>query len=201
MTRVKIVLVALMAIPLAGCLLSGKPKTIAAAPAPPQPAAPATPAEPLSIPQTQVDLPASQPVKAEALVTEPKVESVPPAPKPVPPPARKPSNTPPPSKPADAPPPDATPEPETAPPRPPIQEILPADAQKQLQDSAHKHQTDTVALLSSSNPHTANQKRAKAEIDQFLKQSQQAETAGDMRLADQLAERAYILARELQSGK
>jgi hypothetical protein len=202
MTRVKIVFVALMTIPLAGCLLSGKPKTVAATPAPPQPTAPATPAEPLSIPQTQVDLPAFQEVKSDALVTDPKVESAPPAPKPAATPPAKKSNAPPPAKPTDAaPPPDPAPEPEAVPTRPPIQEVLPPDAQKQLQDSAHKHRVETQALLSAAKPHTANQKRAKAEIDQFLKQSQQAETDGDMRTADQLAERAYVLAKELQSGK
>lgn len=204
MTRAKIVLVALMTIPLAGCLLSGKPKTASATPAPPQPVAPAPPVEPLSIPQTQVELPAFQEVKSDALVTDPKVESAPPAPKPVTQAPPKKSNAPSTSKPVDAaPPPDPAPapEPEALPIRPPIQEILPADAQKQLQASAHKHQADTLALLSAAKPHTANQKRAKAEIDQFLKQSQQAETAGDMRTADQLAERAYVLAKELQSGK
>ena len=50
-------------------------------------------------------------------------------------------------------------------------------------------------------PKTENQKRTKAEIDQFIKQSEDAETAGDMRKADQLAERAFVLAKELQSGK
>ena len=48
---------AALAIPLAGCLFSGKPKTVAAAPAPPVPAAPALPPEPVSIPQTDVYLP------------------------------------------------------------------------------------------------------------------------------------------------
>ena len=43
--------------------------------------------------------------------------------------------------------------------------------------------------------------KAKEAIEQFLKQSTDAEAAGDVRLADQLAERAYVLAKDLQNGK
>jgi hypothetical protein len=197
MRRAKAVLVAVMTIPLAGCLLNGKPKTVAAAPAPPRPAAPTPPPEPLSIPQTNVELPPPQPVKPEALVTEPQVESAQPAhekPSPAPAKPRPPAAAP---KPAEPQAPEAEPEPARA----PIQEILPADVLKQLRDSAHKYQADTRTLLAGVKPRTNNQRRAAAEIEQFLKQSEEAENAGDMRLADQLAERAHILAKELQSGK
>jgi hypothetical protein len=201
MRRAKVFLVAVMTISLAGCVLSGKPKAVAAAPAPPQPAALAPPAEPLSIPQTQVDLPAPQPVKPAALVTElPEQASQPePAkpPEPVKPPPRNSSTTAPPK---------TTPDPQPAadpiePARPPIREIVPPDEQKVLLERAHKNQAETQTLLAGVKPHTNNQERAVAEINQFLKQSEQAESTGDMRLADQLAERAYILAKELQSGK
>jgi hypothetical protein len=200
MTRVQVVLVAVITIPLAGCVLSGKPKTVAATPAPPQRAAPAPPPEPLSIPQTQVVLPAPQPVDLKALeTTTPPVEPAPPAPvRPAAPPPRPrnpPANLP---RTPDPPPPAAEPE---QPPRPPIQEMLSPDAQKQLRDSAHDHRDGARHLLAGAKIRTANQKRAKTEIDQFLKQSEDAENTGDMRLADQLAERAHILAKELQSGK
>jgi len=48
---------------------------------------------------------------------------------------------------------------------------------------------------------TANERRMVRDINQFLNQSDQAEASGDMRSADQNAERSYILAKELQSGK
>ena len=39
------------------------------------------------------------------------------------------------------------------------------------------------------------------DISQLVQQSDQAERNGDMRTADQFAERALILARELNAGK
>ena len=204
MRRVKVVLVAAIAIPLAGCALGGKPQTVAAAaPRPPKPADPAPPPERLSIPQTQVDLPAPQPLNPQALVTaqpatdttsasqtrvqassttrsgggnNPRVISTPRGPE-TPPAAES-----------------------EQPARTPIQEVLPADVQKQLRESVHKYQKETHNLLAGVKPHNANQTRAEMEIVQFVKQSEQAE-ATDLRLADQLAQRAYVLAKELQSGK
>jgi len=201
MRRAKVVLVAALAIPLAGCLLSGKPKTVAATPAPPVPAAPAPPPEPLSIPQTQVNLPAPQPLDLAALVTAPQVEApLPVTPKPaVPPPQRAVRTAPAPQpKPPE---PVETPAPE---PRPPIQEILPANVEKEFEASAQKHKTDTRALLAEAQRRghlTANERRLIADIYQFLKQSDQAESNKDMRSADRLAERSYLLAKELQGGK
>ncbi len=201
MRRAKVVLVAVMTVPLAGCVLSGKPKTVAAGPPPPQPIATAPPPEPLSIPQTHVDLPLPQPLDPDALKPAqtvdpaPQVQAKPSAP-PLKPPPRGPATS---SKPPDPPPPAA--EPEQQPARPQIQEILSADAEKQLRDSARRHQADTRDLLKGVKPKTENQIRTKAEIDQFIKQSMDAEAAGDMRKADQLAERAFVLAKELQSGK
>jgi len=199
MRRAKILLVAVMTIPLAGCLLSGKPKTVAVPPAAPPTAAPAPPPEPLSIPQTHVDLPAPQPVVDAALVTESAREPAPPVPaKPAAPPPR--AQTPPrnlPKTPDTLP---ATIEPEQ-PARAPIQEILSADEQKDYKDRAHKFQADTRSVLSGARLGTSNRKRQAQEIANFLKQSEQAENTGDLRLALQLAERAYTLAKELQSGK
>jgi hypothetical protein len=201
MRHAQLILVAAIAIPLAGCVLSGKPKPVAAAPAPPQPAAPAPPPEPLSIPQTQVQLPAPQPLNPDALNTESHEEpaaQVQPKPTPPPPRAAHPTNAGP-AKPADTPPvTDQQPAPEPA--RTLIHEVLPEDQRNRLRDDAHSHQDQTRKILAEVRPRK-NQMRARNEIEQFLKQSQDAETAGDMRLADQLAERAHTLAKELQSGK
>lgn len=193
MRRVEAVLVAAMAIALGGCVLGGKPKPAAVVPPPPQPAAPPPAPQPLSIPQTRVDLPAPQPVNPEALATAPPVEPAPPVqPKPAPPVRRAPAVQPPPAPP---PPPEAA--------RPPIQEVLPAEMAKQLLASANRHKVDTRALLAQARRRrlTASENDMVARINQFVKLSDDAEKSGDMRSADQLAERAHILARELQNGK
>jgi hypothetical protein len=198
MRRAKVVLVAIMTIPLAGCFLSGKPKTVAAAPAPPQTAAPTPPPEPLSIPQTRVDLPAPQPLNPDALATTPPVEPASQVQAKPPAPAPRPAHVAVPAPKTPDPPPPVEPE---QPVRAPIQEVLSPDDQKQYKDKAHEYQANTHAALKGAKPHTANQKRQEQEITNFLKQSEQAENTGDLRLAVQLAERAYILAKELQSGK
>jgi hypothetical protein len=71
--------------------------------------------------------------------------------------------------------------------RQPIQEILPADEKKRLQDSAEDSRNRARLLV--------------MPVEQFLKQSLQAEAGGDLRLADQLAQRAYTLAKDLAGGK
>jgi hypothetical protein len=192
MRRVEIILVAAMAVPLAGCALGGKPKPAPVVPAPPQPVAAAPAPQPLSIPQTRVDLPAPQPVDPEALVTATQLEPAPPAqPKPAPPVRRPP-----------APQPRVDP-PAPEPPRKPIQEVLPAEVQKQLQASAHRHKADIRVLLTEAQRRrlTADERSTVASVNQFVKLSDDAEKSGDMRSADQLAERAHILAKELQNGK
>jgi hypothetical protein len=197
MKRLKVILVAAMAIPLAGCLLIGKPKALPAPPAPPQPAAPATPQE-LSIPQTQVYLPPRQVPKNEAFNTAQAPEPAPEVePKPAPPQPHTPRAAPP-----QAPKPVVE-TPPSEPPRPPIQEILPPDEEKRLQHSAEGHRADTLALLAVARRRhlTARENQKVEDINQFLKQSEQAETGKDMRSADQLAERAHILAKELQGGR
>ena len=200
MTRAPVFLVAILSIPLAGCLLNGKPTPVAATPAPPKPAVPAQPPEPLSIPQTDVQLPAPQPVDPDALNTEAREEPTPQAP------AKPPSSNKPTRPPAAAPqpkPPEIPPVPEqpAAEARAPVHEIMTDDELNRIRDEAHAHQAETSKLLSQAKPRNANQRRMEAEINQFLKQSKDAENARDMRLADQLAERAHILAKELLSGK
>jgi hypothetical protein len=199
MRRAKIVLVAILTIALAGCVLSGKPKTVSAPAVVPQPALPSPSPEKLSIPQTDVQLPAPQAVPPGALATalpEQPAAPAPAKPTPPPPPQRTPSR----GAPARAPDPPPAAEPEQ-PQRAPIQEILSADEQKSYREKAHKNREDTHAVLLAAKPHTANQRRQEQEINNFLKQSEQAENSGDLRLASQLAERAFTLAKELQSGK
>jgi len=202
MTRAQVLLVAVLTIPLAGCVLGGKPKTVAAAPAAPKPIVPPTPPEPLSIPQTQVELPAPQTLDPGALTTTPQEEPPPQAQtKPATQTPRPRAPAPPRATDTQPPVPEPAAEQPTEPARAPIHEIMPDAEKNRLRDEAHGHQEETRKLLREAKPKTANQKRAKDEINLFLKQSEEAENAGDMRMADQLAERAHILAKELESGK
>jgi len=194
MRRVEVILVAAMAFSLAGCVFSRKPKTVAAVPAAPQAAAPAPAPQPLSIPQTRVNLPAPQPVDPAALATAPPPEPPPPVQaKPAPTPVRRAPVTLPKADPAP---------PEPSPPRQPIQEILPAEEQKRFQARAQGHKVEIRTLLGQAQRRrlTAEERSTVAHINQFVKLSDDAEKSGDMRSADELAERAYILAKELQSG-
>jgi len=198
----------LLALVLAGCVLRGKPKTAKATPpAPKPPAAAVAPPPPppiLSIPQTQVVLPPSQPVKPEALETVPVVQppETPspvrlPRPRPAPPAAQpKPENQPPAQPAAQTPPP-----PETE--RPPVQPIVPGEDLKKLQESAQARRREAGLLLAGAQGRRLSQQERDLvrRTQSFLNQSEQAESRGDMRQADALAERAQVLARELQSGR
>jgi hypothetical protein len=199
-------LAACMAISLAGCVLRGTPKTAAAVPAAPKPVAtapPAPPPPPLSTPQTNVELPKPQPLDPEALITAPQPEPVPET-STAARSARRP-NTPSPGTASNSPPrtetPPAPPQPE--PERPPIQEIVPAAEQKRLQDSVQSRKADINRILDE----TKNRRLGKLQlgvvrtIRSFVDLADDAEKHGDFRQADALAERAQILARELQSGK
>lgn len=194
MRRVAAILVAAMAIALAGCAARAKQ--------PPLPPAPAPPAAPLSMPQTQVDLPPAQAVNPDALTTAP----TPPPPTPAPPVAAPPS----PSRPArrapvpaantTAPPkPDAPPEAA----RPPIREILAPEVADQLRKSTQAKLRETRQLLAQAQRRQRNaaEQEKVTRINQFVKLAEDTGQSGDLRQADALAERAVILARELQSDK
>lgn len=210
MRGAKVILAAVLAMTLVGCLTSGKHRTVAAAPAPPQPApvaaAPAPPPEPLSVPQTQVQLPPPQPIDPEAMLPPQSPETPPtgsppstgrparrtggvPQPKPAEPPAA-PATTP-----AAAP-----PQPE---PRPPIQEIVPAAETRRLQDSAQARKREITKTLETfvQRRMSRHQQTIVTRIRGFIKDSDDAEHRGDMREADALAERAQILLKELQNGQ
>jgi hypothetical protein len=143
-----------------------------------------------------VQLPRPQPLDPAALATMPPAAGLPAA---APPAASKPPQTT--RHPA------APPKPETSPPaeaaRPPIQEILPANLQQQLRRSAQDHRSQAIQLVAQAQRRslTAAEQALVTRINQFVKSSGDAEKNGDLRSADDLAGRAHILAKELQSGK
>ena len=195
--KAKALLTAVLAVALAGCVLRGKPAKTAAVPATPKPAAtpaPATPPPaPLSIPQTHVTLPAPQPLDSAAFDVEPIPEPQPLIP--APPRSRRAS------PPASTPPAVATPALE--PPRETVQEIVPAAELKRLKEQAQGRRQEVNKILAQVGRHkmTAARQNAIATIRSFLTLSEEAENHNDMRQADGFAERAQILARELQSGQ
>ena len=87
--------------------------------------------------------------------------------------------------------------------RPPIQEILPADVQQQFRASVQRHRSEIAALLARAEHRRLNseERNLRTSINQFVKLSTDAEKNGDWRSADQLAERAHVLAKALQNGK
>jgi len=199
MARVEAILAVALALSMAGCVLSGKPKTTAVAPQP-QPAAqpkPAPPPEPLSIPQTQVQLPPPQPVNLEALAVPapPQPVEAAPAPKPV---RRAAVGSPPPKVEVVAPAP-----PPAEPVREPIQDIVPPDEKRRYQESADASKREIQRLLEQVRAHrlTTDQKKILTRVHTFVAQSDDAEKRGDMRQADALAERGLLLAKELGGGK
>jgi hypothetical protein len=195
----------MLAVFMAGCVMSGKPKSavpaapVAAKPAP-LPTPPPAPVA-LSIPQTQVVLPRPQAVDEAALSPNapPPVVEVVEAPAPAKPtPARRsPATT---TNPA---PPLAVPSAEPTPPT--IQEIVPAAETKRLQEQAQARRRDVQQMLDQLGRRQAQlnptQRGVVTNINSFLASSLDAEKRGDMKLADALADRAQILARDLINGK
>ena len=192
------ILTAAMLVGLVGCAARAKPIAASATPATPAP-----PQQPLSAPQTQVDLPRPQAFDPDSLATAPP-PAAPPAEPPAPSMPAKPaqqqhSNTGVRPKPETPPPVENT----TPPPRQQIQEILPANVQQRLRASAGEHRRQAQQLVAEAQRHnlTAQQQALVTRIYQFLKSSDDAETSGDLRSADDFAGRAHTLAKELQSGK
>lgn len=209
MKRVGLILTVSMSVLLGGCVLRGKtPVKVSATPPAPKPvAAPApAPTEPLSIPQTQADLPTPQPISPEALATtnvpEGPVESQTGAHAP-----RRAGPVAGPPKPETAPAqviqdqPAATQPPKPA--RPPLQEILPAAELKKLQDSADARKREIRKVLDQMRNRRLNarQQDEVSRIRSFLQLSDKAEAENDIRRADALAERAEVLVGELKNGR
>lgn len=201
MKRVAAILIAAFSLWLCGCVIGSKRQIAKATPPAPQPVAPTVPQAPpapLSIPQTQVELPAPQPIDPAALATSQPAEAPPETPAKARPPRRAPPARS--AEPAAAtPPPVETAEPE----RPPIQDILPAETQKKLQESAQSHKRDVAQLLQQAQSRRLTRQQAGLvkRIEQFVKLSDGAEQSGNMREADEFAERALVLARELSSAR
>ncbi len=202
MKAAEAILAAGLATLLAGCVLRGTPKAAQSAPAPPKPvvaAAPARPSGPLSIPQTQVELPPPQPISPEALATtEPPPEEpapVPVAPKPTRSRAAQPART---DTPAAAPTVQAAPSEPAE--RPPVAEILSAEEQRQFLANAQHDRQEALRLLERASGRHLNgsQQNNKKMIESFLQVSTEEEKKGDLRQARELAARALLLAKELQ---
>ncbi len=200
--KAKVLLAALACVLLAGCLLRRTPAKSVAPPAAPAPLARPAPAPPppaLSIPQTHVELPKPQPVDPEALETEPPPPpEAPPAAATTPPRSRR--ANPAVSQPAPTPPAVAGPPPDT---RETFQEIVPPAELKRLQEDAQARRREANQILEQFGRRQLSraQQNVAATVRSFLALSDEAEKRNDLRQADSLAERAQILAKELQSGK
>jgi hypothetical protein len=192
-------LTVLLGILLAGCTLRKPAKAVAQPPAPPKPVAVAapTPAPPLSIPQTQVVLPPLQPVDPASLVTEA------PPPEPEPPPAPTQSARPrraaaPASQPSSPPAVAAPPEP----PRDAVQEIVSDADSKRLREGAQSRRREAKRIVDQLGRRLTDAQRDVAlTIGNFLALSEESEKHNDLRQAESLAEKALILAKELQSER
>jgi len=86
--------------------------------------------------------------------------------------------------------------------RPPIQEVLSAEERKRLQDSAAERKREIRRLVEMARRHPlSTQAGTITRIEGLVKLSDDAEAKGDMREADALAERALVLAKDLESGR
>jgi len=201
MRSAEFTLVLTLAVLLAGCVLQGKKPAAPATPAAPAPVAKsAAPPNPLSIPQTQVELPPPQPVSDAALAAG-DVSQEAPEPPAAPRPVRRspglPANSP--ARPETSAPPAAAEEPA----REPIQQVLSADESKRLQDSAAEHKREIRHLVEQARSRRLNSHELSVltRIEGLVKLSDDAEAKGDMREADALAERALVLAKDLDSAR
>ncbi len=209
MKRTTLSLALLLGLGLAGCSLRGDPQ--AKTPPPPAPSAarpsqadakPADSAgEPLSIPQTQVRLPKPQPIDPEALATQPVMLPEPPPVNPsVKPVRRAPAAAQAKPEPPD-PTADATHPAETQ--RARIEPLLPADERRQLVEETEKRlrQAEETVDRLSARPLNNDQRSAVERIRSFTKQSRQALDRSETQQAVELADRALLLAQELERAK
>ncbi|MFB3825281.1 MAG: hypothetical protein ACE15B_00885 [Bryobacteraceae bacterium] len=194
-------LLAIVLVVTCGCSLRRKPKQPVAPPPKPQVTAPA-PEQPLSVPQTAVVLPPEQPVSPDAV---PAQLPLPPPPEPqpeAPRPARRAPQGPPAPPPTQATKPE-TPVPQPAEERPRLQEIVPAQEQRQLADAINARKREIAPVLDQAAGRTlsSHERNLVDRVRSFLQLSDQAAAKGDWRQADALSERALVLARELRGGR
>jgi hypothetical protein len=83
-----------------------------------------------------------------------------------------------------------------------VQEIVPASESNRLRESAEARKQEIRKTLEQAQARalSRDQRGVVSRIQTFLQQSDDAQKKGDMRLADALAQRAQVLARELQNG-
>jgi hypothetical protein len=93
--------------------------------------------------------------------------------------------------------------PAVEPPRPAVQEIVPQAETKRLQEQAQGRRREVKQILDQLSRRQLSdpQKDVAATIRSFVTLSEEAEQHNDPRQAVALAERAWILAKELQSEK
>lgn len=190
-------------IPTGSCIL--RPHKQAAVPPPPKPAVvqDATPDVPLSVPQTAVLLPSEQELNPGAI---PPPSPPPPAASQTPeaeaPPAQHPPRHPAApvqprtdSAPEEAAPPPPAPMPEE---KPPFQPILSPDEKKRLQESVDARMREIEGLLSRVKGQLSEHDQSNVErIRSFVNLAREAARGGDYTQANDLTDRALILAKEL----
>ena len=192
-------LVAAGLLTMTGC--AARAKSASPTPVAAKPVAPVVPPPPvnLSTPQTQVELPKPQPYDPAALDPAPQPQpdttaSKPPAP---PPRTSRPTRT----DTTAAPPPPVTPPAEPA--RPQFQEIISATDMKRLQESVANRKREVTQILEQVQRRRLNkaQQIVLGDIRGLIKLSDDYEKRREMTQADNMAERAQILARQLLNGK
>jgi hypothetical protein len=203
------ILIVSLSLAVAACKMQLRPAKTPPAPqaatakAEPQQTAP--PSEPLSIPQTQVRLPRPQPIDPEALATPPIILPEPPTPRPTNRSGKRqnPAATSPlPIKPEQA-------EPVEPPPanaealRPRVEPVLPPDERRQLIEdvSSRLKQVDQMLGRLNSRRLSEAEKNSVARIHSFEALSRQALERGEAQQASALADRALLLAQELDRAR
>ncbi len=199
--RGSVVLIFAALLEFSSCTPRGVKAAAPVMPAPPAPVVVPVPAppQPLSSPQTRVVLPEPQPFDPAALETESTAQDTPPvmhAPA-----APKRTTVTQPVTPAPVTPPATTPQAE--PPRGAIQEVISSTELKRLTDQVQGRRREVTQILEQASKRRLSQSQQNDvnNIRNFLTLSLEAEQRNDIRGADALAERALILARDLQNGK
>ncbi len=192
------------ALPAACCSASRRRPTAPPAPQPRAAAAPAARRSRFPFRRRTVELPPPQPLTPEAHghhAASGRAARLRPPPAPAAPAPARTSDAAAASGAASRPPAPAAAPPPAEPERPPIQEIVPADELKRLQERSRGAQARDPAAHGGGRapaPQPAGRRNPVERVFSFLKQSDEAEQRGDMRQADELAERALVLARELK---
>ena len=205
---------------LSSCELGGKtnaakiPATPAAAAVAPAP--PPAPPQPISIPQTEVQLPPAQPVSTEALATiqAPPLETKTAPEEPEPEPTAKPATRrPPPVGPKQDPKQESTtpapaetaqqPPPQPAEERPKLQPVYTEDERRRILGEIERRKVEIDGILRNINQTRipSNQRGVIDSIHSFLSSCDDSAKRGDLRSAEALSDRALLLARELANGR